>query len=55
MTNKTRRDEYAGGFPKGFEEFEALEDPRRGKHPRHYFGEIIFISLAAMICGSEGF
>ena len=55
MSNKTRRDEYSGGFPKGFETFESLEDPRKGKFPRHYFGEIIFISLAAMICGSESF
>jgi len=47
--------EYAGGFPKGFEAFEALNDPRQGKYPRHYFGEIIFIALAAMVCGSEGF
>ena len=55
MSNKTRRDEYSIGFPKGFETFKTLEDPRTGKYPRHYFGEIIFISLAAMICGSEGF
>ncbi len=52
MNNKTRRDKYASGFPKGFEN---LEDPRQGKYPRHYFGVIIFIALAAMICGSEGF
>lgn len=55
MPNKTRRDEYSGGFPDGFEPFEELDDPRWGRHPRHYFGEIIFIALAAMICGSEGF
>jgi len=55
MTDKTRRDEYSGGFPDGFEHFEKLEDPRNGRHPRHYFGEIIFVALAAMICGSEGF
>ena len=55
MSNKTRRDKYSGGFPDGFEPFEELEDPRWGRHPRHYFGEIIFIALAAMICGSEGF
>lgn len=55
MPNKTRRDEYAGGFPEGFEDFETLNDPRQGKYPRHYFGEIIFMALAAMICGSEGF
>lgn len=55
MSNKNRRDEYAGGFPEGFESFHSLGDPRQGRHPRHYFGEIIFIALAAMICGSEGF
>jgi predicted transposase YbfD/YdcC len=55
MANQTRRDEYSGGFPDGFEHFEKLEDPRNGRNPRHYFGEIIFIALAAMICGSEGF
>lgn len=55
MSNRTRRDDHAGGFPDGFEPFEKLEDPRNGRHPRHYFGEIIFIALSAMICGSEGF
>ncbi len=55
MSNKNRRDEYSGGFPEGFESFHSLGDPRQGRHPRHYFGEIIFIALAAMICGSEGF
>ena len=55
MPNETRRDEYSGGFPDGFEHFGNLEDPRGGRHPRHYFGEIIFIALAAMICGGEGF
>lgn len=55
MTNTTRRDEYAGGFPDGFEDFESLEDPRTGNNKRHYFGEIIFIALAAMTANSEGF
>ena len=55
MPNKTRRDTFAGGFPAGFEDFKNLEDPRNGRNPRHYFGEVIFIALAAMICGSEGF
>jgi predicted transposase YbfD/YdcC len=55
MSNITRRDHYAGGFPDGFEDFKSLEDPRTGNNPRHYFGEIIFIALAAMIGNSEGF
>jgi predicted transposase YbfD/YdcC len=52
---KTRSEEYAGGFPPGMEAFENLKDPRKGKAKRHYFGEILFIALAAMICGMEGF
>lgn len=52
---KTRNEEYAGGFPPGMEAFEKLTDPRNGKAKRHYFGEILFIALAAMICGMEGF
>ena len=55
MSNKTRCDEYAGGFPDGFEDFKPLKDPRTGNNKRHYFGEIIFIALAAMIGNSEGF
>jgi hypothetical protein len=52
---KTRSEEYAGGFPPGMEAFEELKDPRNGKAKRHYFGEVLFIPLAAMICGMEGF
>lgn len=52
---KTRSEEYAGGFPPGMEAFENLTDPRSGKAKRHYFGEILFITLAAMVCGMEGF
>ncbi len=52
---QTRSDKYAGGFLSGMEEFHNLSDPRIGKAKRHYFGEVIFIALAAMICGMEGF
>ena len=52
---KTRSEEYAGGFPPGMEAFASLTDPRQGKAKRHYFGEVLFIALAAMICGMEGF
>jgi predicted transposase YbfD/YdcC len=52
---KTRSEEYAGGFPPGMEAFQNLNDPRIGKAKRHYFGEVLFIALAAMVCGMEGF
>lgn len=37
------------------EAFHPLVDPRRGGVKRHYFGEVLFIALAAMTCGMEGF
>lgn len=55
MTKKTRSKEYSGNFPSSISAFEPLEDPRKGKHKRHYFGEVIFMALAAIICQCEGF
>jgi len=55
MSQHTRSEQYSGGFPSSIEAFEALTDPRSGRHPRHYFGEIIFMALAAIICQCEGF
>ena len=55
MSNKTRSEEYAGGFHESLEAFSDLPDPRTGRNKRHYFGEIIFIALAAIICQCEGF
>jgi DDE_Tnp_1-associated len=52
---KTRNEEYSGGFPPGMGAFEMLTDPCKGKANRHHFGEILFIALAAMIGGMEGF
>lgn len=53
--NKTRNEEYAGGFPPGMEAFENLSDPRGGRAKRHYFGEVLFIALAAMVSGMDDF
>lgn len=55
MNHETRSDQYAGEFPDAISEFQPLNDPRTGRHKRHYFGEIIFIALAAIICKCEGF
>lgn len=52
---KTRSEEYAGGFPPGMDAFNDLPDPRDGRAKRHYFGEVIFIALAAMVCGMDDF
>lgn len=52
---KTRNEQYAGGFPPGMEDFQSLTDPRGGRAKRHYFGEVLFISLAAMISGMGDF
>lgn len=37
------------------EAFQTFSDPRDGKAKRHYFGEVLFIALAAMVCAMEGF
>jgi predicted transposase YbfD/YdcC len=55
MSHKTRSEQFSGGFPKSIEAFSELADPRKGRHKRHYFGEIIFMALAAIICQCEGF
>ena len=51
----TRSNKFAGGFPPAIKAFQILTDPRDGKAKRHYFGEVIFIALAAIICQCEGF
>ena len=55
MSDKTRSELFSGGFPESIEAFRNLPDPRKGRHKRHYFGEIIFMALAAIICQCEGF
>lgn len=35
--------------------FETLSDPRDGRAKRHYFGEVLFIALAAMVSGMDDF
>lgn len=52
---KTRNEEHAGGFPPGMEAFQNITDLRNSKAKRHYFGGVLFIAFAAMLCGGEGF
>lgn len=37
------------------EAFENLSDPRDGRAKRHYFGEVLFIALEAMVSGMDDF
>jgi len=55
MSQKSRSEQFSGGFPESIEAFNELPDPRKGRHKQHYFGEIIFMALAAIICQCEGF
>jgi len=55
MNQKTRSELYAGGFPESIAAFRNLTDSRSGRNKRHYFGEVLFIALAAIICQCEGF
>lgn len=51
--SKSGRIDYSKGFPNNILVFESLPDPRNGPSTKHYFGEIIFISLAAMLSGMD--
>lgn len=55
MNNETRSEHFSGGFPNSIAAFSSLSDPRVGRSKQHYFGEILFIALAAIICQCEGF
>ena len=55
MPKQTRSEHYSGGFPQSISAFSQLPDPRTGRNKQHYFGEILFIALAAIICQCEGF
>jgi predicted transposase YbfD/YdcC len=55
MAHESRSDHYAGGFPESISAFSGLPDPRSGRNKQHYFGEILFIAVAAVICQCEGF
>lgn len=55
MAHESRSDHFAGGFPDSISAFSGLPDPRTGRNKQHYFGEILFIAVAALICQCEGF
>ena len=55
MPRNPHKIDYSGGLPEGFESFQILEDPRTGGNKKHHFGEILFMSLTAMLCGMDHF
>ena len=54
MTDHPKSQKYSQGFPKSILAFSSLSDPRSGNATFHYFGEVIFIELAALIAQCEG-
>lgn len=55
MPRNPNKLDYSGGLPGCFEKFIVIEDPRTGGNKRHYFGEIIFIAVSALVCGVKSF
>ena len=55
MPRNPAKIDYSGGFPKGFDHFMVIEDPRTGGNKRHHFGEMIFMAVSAMVCGVQSF
>ncbi len=55
MPRNPNKIDYSSGFPKGFEVFASIQDPRDGGNTRHHFGEILFIAFAAVLCGVRSY
>lgn len=55
MPRNPNKTDYSGGFPAGFEAFATITDPRDGGNTLHHFGEILFISFAALLCGVRSY
>lgn len=55
MPRNPNKTDYTGGLPEHFDAFDIMEDPRTGGNTRHHFGEILFMSVSAMLCGMNGF
>ncbi len=55
MPRNPNKNDYSGGLPNGFERFIVIEDPRLGGNKKHYFGEILFIAVSALVCGVQSF
>jgi hypothetical protein len=55
MATETSSEHNSGGFPPCIVAFACLDDPqtRTGPNKRHYFGEILFKALAAIICQNK--
>lgn len=47
--------DYSRGFPKHFESFHVIEDPRAPGNTRHHFGEVLFLCVTGLLCGMNGF
>lgn len=45
----------SSGFPIGFKHCVVVEDPRTGGNKKHYFGEMIFLAVSALVCGVQSF
>jgi hypothetical protein len=55
MPRNPNKIDYSSGFPEGFEVFASIQDPRDGGNTRHHFVEILFIAVAAVLCGVRSY
>ena len=55
MPRNPNKTDYSQGFPEGFQAFASIADPRTGGRTLHHFGEILFMALAAILCGARSY
>jgi hypothetical protein len=55
MPRNPNKSDWSGGLPACIASFSVIEDPRTGGNKLHYFGEVLFMAVSAMLCGMNCF
>lgn len=52
MPRNPNKIDYSVGFPEGFHAFASITDPRTEGRTLQHFGEILFMTFSAILCGA---
>ena len=55
MPRNPNKSDWSGGLPACIASFSVIEDPRTGGNKLHHFGEVLFMTVSAMLCGMNCF
>ena len=55
MPRNPNKIDYTGSLPSSFESFSVISEPRSSGNTNHYFGDVLFLCVTALLCGMNGF